>query len=226
MEVNPLIFIPSVREIPEVMDSWNKIPYDKFIVRMMLEPEAYKTGRDFFLDNKEYTHIVIAPDDMVLDYESFMVLKKSIEEYGMSNIAGLANIDESNPDVYSCKPLGMDPTSASKGTYYEKGNLPKETIFEVGFTGFACQWIDRTLAENLSFKGGCNEGQGCMDLQFTRECNKMNVSQLVNKNTYFYHMRKAQALKVRAWKNGEHPPGEGYVLFIRTGEMIWDLSRP
>ena len=215
--INPLLFVPSVRKINAVRESWEALPYDKFIVRMMLEPRAYKTGRDFFLENKKYTHIVIAPDDMVVDYDSFMTLLREVDEYEFSNIAGIANLDESNFDVYSCKPLGTDPTSRNYGTYYMKETLPKNKVISVGFTGFACQFIERELVEKLSFKGGCNNEMGCMDLQFTRELESMRIPQLVHTGTFFPHYRMEQYDKVIAWKNRGHEPDEGYTVFFEGG---------
>lgn len=221
--INPLVFIPSVREIPEVIESWNKLPFDKYIVRMMLEPRAYKTGRDFFLES-DYTHIVIAPDDMVIDYQSFMTLVEDIEEYELSNLAGVANLDQSDMSVYSCKPLGTDPTSKQNGTYYDVKTLP-DGIIDVGFTGFACQFIERSLVQRLSFTGGCNNGMGCMDLQFTNEMVEMGISQFVETNTFFPHLRNMQYQKVRAWKNrGEHTDDEGYTVFVKGGEKCPDLQ--
>ena len=220
--INPLIFVPSVREIPEVIESWEKIPFDKLIVRMMLEPRAYKLGRDYFLDN-DYTHIVIAPDDMVIDYDSFMTLLYDVEEYQLSNLAGISNLDQSDIDVYSCKPLGTDPRSKEDGTYYTKKTIP-DGIIEVGFTGFACQFIERELVKKLSFTGGCNNGMGCMDLQFTNELKDIGISQFVETNTFFLHLRNTQYQKVRAWKNrGDHTDDEGYTVLIRKGEKCPEL---
>lgn len=216
MIINPLVFIPSVRQIPRVMESWGDIPYDKFLVRMMLEPRAYKTGREFFIDHEEYTHIVIAPDDMVIDYDSFMRLKNDVIEYGFSNISGLANLGQNDPDIYSCKPVGVPLGQNTKGSYYEKHNLP-DSIFEVGFTGFACQWIERKLVEKLSFTGWCNGGKGCMDAQFSKELSDMGIPQLVDPDTYFPHLRNEQYDEVRAWKNAAHEPDEGWTEFIRYG---------
>lgn len=212
MEINPLLFCPSVRNIGEVRQSWADIPHDKYIVRMKLEDEAYRDGRDMFLDNKEYTHLVICPDDLIIDYESFMILKEDVKKYNFCNIAGVANIDESQPDVYSCKAVGVDPTTKEAGSYLEKGDFTGITA--VGFTGFACQWIERSLVEQLTFTGACNGGRGCMDLQFTNEMDKLSIDQMVDFSAFFYHMRNAQHLKVRKWKNMGAEKHKGWSYWI------------
>lgn len=217
MELNPLLFCPSVRNIGKVRKSWQDIPYDKYVVRYKLEDNAYSDGRDTFLDNKKYTHLVICPDDLVIDYDSFMILKRDVEEYDFNNIAGVANLDESQPDVYSCKAVGIDPTSKEKGSYLEKSHfIDIHEPCMVGFTGFACQWIERSLVEQLSFTGGCNNGKGCMDLQFTREMDKLGIGQIINPDAFFYHMRNAQHLQVRKWKGMGEEKHRGWSYWIES----------
>jgi len=213
--IKPLLFCPSPRNIPEVIQSWKAIPYDKFIVKNKLEHIAYKEGRDFFLENEKYTHLIICPDDLVLYYNSFYTMLFTVMDYDYSNLSGIANIDESQPDVYCCKPLDVDPTQKTKGSFYTKETIPQENIFEVGFTGFVCQFIERELMEDLTFTGGCSGGQGCMDLQFTNECKNLGVPQLVDKRATFYHMRMAQYDKLKAWKNGPHEDGEGHSFLLK-----------
>jgi hypothetical protein len=218
--INPLIFVPSVRNIPQVIEALNALPYDKFITRLMLEHDAYKTGRDFFLEHKEYTHIVICPDDLVINYDSFMELLRAVDDYKLTNLSGIANLDETNMNIFSCKPLGTDPTSKSAGTYYTRQTLPSELFIEVGFTGFACQFIERELVENLSFKGGCNVGRGCMDLQFTNELKEMGKPQIVYTDSFFEHLRLLQIKEVTAWKNKAHDKNEESTIFVKKGQKI------
>lgn len=182
---------------------------------MRLEVDAYQTLRNYFLEHKEYTHLVICPDDLVIDYDSFMILKRDVEEYDFSNLAGIANIDESQPNVYCCKPLGIDITQNSKGSFYTKDTIPEE-VFEAGFTGFACQWINRELMEKLSFTGGCNNGEGCMDFKFTEE---IGEPQMVEPRAFFYHMRCAQIEQVKKWKNQDiNTRKPGFNILQKAGE--------
>lgn len=217
--MNPLLFCPSPRNIPEVIESWKNIPYDKFIVKNKLERRAYREGREYFLDHPEYTHIVICPDDMIVDYDSFVKMEKIIKQKNLDNLAGLSNIDETQVNLFSCKPLGTDPTQTGCGTYFSKDSLPKDEVFEVGFTGFACQWIERKLVERLSFDGACNNNEGCMDLKFTYEMQTLKRKQYVCNGTFFYHMRMAQYHEVMAWKNRAHTEDEGFSYLMRATNM-------
>jgi hypothetical protein len=219
--MKPLLFIPSVREIPEVIDSWNALPYDKFIVKYRLEKEAYQNGKNFFLNHEEYTHLVICPDDLVLHYDAFEMLKRDVEEHDFLNLCGVSFVDEDS-SAYCCKPMGVDITKSTKESYYQKTGtkgikdnqiLPNE-IFDVSFTGFTCQWISRDLMEKLSFDGGCNDGKGCMDLQFAYDMK--GIPMLVEPNAYFTHLRNRCKNEVKEWLvNGDHT---GYSVYLKNGE--------
>ena len=65
--VNLLLFRGSPRSNIENVEMWNGIlPCDKLIIRFVSEFKAYKKAREFFIEHKEYTHLVIATDDIVV----------------------------------------------------------------------------------------------------------------------------------------------------------------
>lgn len=224
--MNPLLFIPSVREIPEVIESWNILPYDKYIVRMKLEAPAYQDGRDFFLSHPEYTHLVICPDDLVIDHDAFESLKRNVDEYNLSNLSGVSNLDEESPNVYCCKPLGVDISQVCQGSFYYTCNyshvkpnslLPTE-IFQAGFSGFSTQFIERELMEKISFEGGCEEGKGCMDLKFAYELNDLEIPIMIDPNSFFVHLRNKYKTDVKAWKAKGSEFHVGYTLHLTDGQ--------
>lgn len=208
--------MPSPRNIELVSDSWSELPYDKYIVKNRLEKEAYQNGRDFFLEYDEYTHLVICPDDIVIDYDSFELLKRDMEEYEFSNLCGVGMLDE-NSNAYCCKPFGVPFNQVSSGSYYYKETdrgyplLPKK-IFECGYSGFMIQWLERSLVEKLSFDGGCNNGEGCMDVKMSEEFKEMGESFIIEPNANFTHLRNAQKKQLKEWmKNGDH---KGYTIYM------------
>ena len=211
-----MLFCPSPRDIEPVKESWKKIPFDKFVVKNKLEETAYREGKQFFLDHTEYTHLVVCPDDLEIDYESFCVLFHDVNTQGYPTIAGISNIDETQPDTYCCKPLGLDYSAdkpdATKGTFYETNTLPNECIFEVGDAAFTCQWISRGLMKKLSFSG---INGGYMDWKFSKECHKLGIPQMVDKRATFYHRRFEQKKQLMEWLKGPHPPDEGHSFLMR-----------
>ena len=217
--MNPLLFMPSPRNIPEVESSWNDLPYDKFIVKNELEKPAYQKGREFFISHDEYDYIVICPDDIIINRESFNVLKVTVEMLEMSNLCGVAMVDETSR-AYACKPIGVPFDAQSFGSYYYSPHmnkrkfelLPKNEVLEVGYTGFMIQFIRRDLLNHLSFEGGCQNGTGCMDIKQSQEMQKLKLPYLVHTGAFFTHLRRRQYKENKEWiKNGDHT--KGYVIY-------------
>jgi len=214
--MKPLLFMPSPRNIPEVYASWEELPYDRYVVKNKLEREAYQNGRDFFLSHDEYTHLVICPDDIILDYDAFELLKRSVEEGNYNNLCGVGMVDETS-NAYCCKPLGVPLDAKSGGSYFYKETyrhyklLPDE-ITQVVYTGFMVQWLDRDLVYNISFGGGCEDGEGCMDLLMAKELRYMGIPYLIEPKAYFTHLRNRGSKELKEWKrNGDH---KGYEIYV------------
>jgi hypothetical protein len=203
MTLHPLIFIPKVRDIEAVKDSWDLLFYDKLIVENMPEMEAYHFAKHYFLMNKKYTHLVICPDDLVIDYNSFESLKRKVLEYDYSNLSGIANKAQNEHNVYCCQNINeVDYQFANGGTfsYYNESNIPDET-FQAGFTGFCCQWINREIMEQVTFNGS-NDNNNCLDWQFARELNELEIPLLVDPESQFKHLSREQRAELRQWKLG------------------------
>ncbi len=223
MKCNPLIFIPSVKNIQTVWDSWDKLLYDKFVSRGRREIPAYKAGVDYFKKHKQYTHFVICPDDLVIATDSFNILKRDIEEYGYNNICGVSNVDEDSPDYYCCKPYGLNPATKGRNFTNEDKQQLTDNIIQVGFTGYSCQFLDRDLTEKLSFTGACNNDEGCLDLRMALEMNKMEIPMLVDFDANFWHMRKHSRKQAYEWvRDTTHTPDEGYTITYKAGGVFSD----
>ena len=217
--MKPLLFMPSPRSIPDVTNSWQYLPYDKYIVKNRLEKQAYQNGRDFFMDHDEYTHLVICPDDIIVDYDSMEILRRDVEEYEFNNICGVGMVDEEST-AFCCKPLGTPFDATGVGSYYYKINdklrdncevIPNE-ITQVGFTGFMIQWLDRELVKKLSFEGGCEDGKGCMDIKMSEEMEKLEIPYIIEPHAFFTHLRFEQKRELKKWlKNGDH---KGYTVHV------------
>lgn len=204
--MHPLIFIPKVRDIPKVIKSWKGLNYDKLVVENMPEVEAYHFAKHYFQLNKPYTHLVICPDDMVVDNFSFELLKRQIEEHGYDNLSGIANKSQDEDDIYCCQSItDVDYQFVNGATfpYYNKTNIPSE-VFQAGFGGFCCQWISRDLIENTTFNGSSIHNN-CLDWQFAKELYSLAKPLLVEPNAVFKHLSKEQRAELRQWKLGNKP---------------------
>jgi hypothetical protein len=190
--LKPLIFIPKVRDIPEVMDSYKKLEYDKLVIENHAEVEAYQMAKKY-CQLGDYTHLVLCPDDLVIDYNSFMLLKDDIEKHFITNIAGICNFSERGSTKLACR--GYD------GQWLYEDDLP-EDIFSSTFTGFACQWISADILDGLSFTGNCTGGRGCLDSVFAQEIINSGDTLWVDPKARFKHLSNTQRQELREWKKG------------------------
>ena len=201
--MHPLIFIPKVRNIKKVVSSWDHLPYDILVVENIREVEAYHFARNYFLLRKEYTHLVICPDDLIIDHDAFESLKRNVEEYGLSNLSGIANRQQDFPDEYCTQDItkvDYNYVNGASTPYYNKEDIPSE-IFSAGFTGFCCQWISRELMSKVTFNGSSSHNN-CLDWQFAREVYALNIPLLVSPTSLFRHLSLEQRQDLRQWKLG------------------------
>ncbi len=218
-QFNPLIFVPSIRTIPQVWKALDKIKYDKFITKNHRQSTAYQLGHNFFLHHKEYTHLVVCPDDLIINLDSFNILKKDIIDHGYNNLAGVCPVDERNVDdsnvIYACISKGAEwhDWYRKKKSLNKHKILPK-SIFEAGFTGSACQFINRELAEKLSFTGAIDNKTG-MDRKMAIEMTELNVPIMIDPTAMFKHLNMQQRNEtIRFVENDDGM--NGYVKYINS----------
>jgi len=220
--INPMIFIPSPRDIPDVMKWWPKMPHDKFIVKYKNQPTAYKEGKEYFLEHEQYTHFIICPDDLEVPPAKLKILINDVKCSGYRTISGFSNIDETQLETYCFQPLGLDLTtdhpSVNKGSWYmenEKPIKPKDVdILQVGHSGFSCQVIERDLLDKVSWIGASGNGWHNFDWQFSKDCHKLGVPIYVDLRVKMYHRRKEQYHQAKAVKNKAFPK-EGYSFLLK-----------
>ena len=219
--INPLIFIPSPRDIPDVMKWWPKIPYDKFIVKYKPQLVAYMEGRAYFKIHPEYTHFIICPDDLEVPPDKLEILIDDVKCSGYRTIAGYCNIDESQPETYAIQPMGLDYTRdhpmVRKGSWYmkdEKPILPKGVdIIQVGHAGFPCQVIERELFMKVKWVGFSGNFMQNFDWQFSKDCHELKVPIYVDLRVKLWHRRaeqyhQAKAVRVDAYSK----PGHSFLM--------------
>jgi hypothetical protein len=222
MQINPLLFCPSPRDIPHVKKLWSQLPYDKFIVKYTPQYEAYQQAKQFFTDHKEYTHLVVCPDDLEIPPKMIAILIEDIKEKGYDTISGYCNIDESQPDTYAVHPLGIDITAPNPpvtyGSYYMKDVKPvfptDNDILQVTCSGTACQFISRELFEKISWKGATNGGKGNFDWQLSKDCFKLGIPLYIDTRVLLYHRRLEQYKRIREFKADQDK--QSYSLFIKN----------
>ena len=207
MRVNLLLARCSPRsDIIEVEQENSKLPCDKIIPRYYFEYEAYKTIRLFFLKQKEYTHLVLATDDIVIKPEHIIQLQKDLEEHDYPVLCGMMNVNQDeymkeNGNLNISYELGLKDRKLRHYSWIQRKDLPKEDIFQVKFNGFALMAIRRDMVEKTPFAcDGVFRLKGEMsgasvDFVFCWYLHENNIPVFVDKRIDMQHLRAMGRLR-------------------------------
>lgn len=213
--VEPLLFCPSVREIPDFYQRFNAITkYDKYFVKYTRpEIDAYVAGREAFLSGEsKYTHYVICPDDLLFTEEDVDRLVKDIEYFQSIGkkeaiISGFCNVDTTEQKhlanitfhrvsarrvgrIYNF--LKLDEVRKIRNELKENEQEPFIRVF---FAGFPLMAIPRVVVENVPFKNDSATGYErkgcCLDVIFCCDANNAGFEIWVDLELDLYHKKIA-----------------------------------
>lgn len=211
--MNPLLCIPSPRDIPRFLARMDTITkYDKLWVKYFFpEIVAYHNIRREFLQHKEYTHLVIIPDDLLITQEKLDLLLDDFNHITGSEdtvISGYCNVDTTRFKDCSNVCLSQVSVNRSQRIYswitlqdfqdWRKEadyNKPLENLMYVGFAGFTCMVIPRKIIEHREFRNDSASGHDsdgcCVDTMFCSHILEENYKILVDIRCDFHHMKIA-----------------------------------
>jgi len=207
MKVNLLLARCSPRSDIQQVESENiNLPCDKLIARYYFEYEAYKTVRNFFLKQKDYTHLVLATDDIVVKPEHIIQLQKDLEDHDYPIICGMMNVNQDeylqlDGNLNISYELGLKDRKLRHYNWIKRKDLPKDDIFSVKFNGFALMAIHRDIIQRTEFpcdgifrlKG---EAFGAsVDFVFCWWCHENNIPIYTDKRIDMQHLRAMGRIK-------------------------------
>jgi len=203
--MNPLIFIPSPRDLEEFKEATSKLKYDKIWLKYYNEDDAYRLGRDWFLQHPQYTHFIILPDDLIVTQKDLfnLVVDTDISKGIVSgwcrntirkNIywKGEPETEDMADSCISIECLPPDPPN--QGTYDKYHFMSLKSIREAmyqGFThipvkyaGFPPTIIPRDIVNKIPFRtsSGC-----CTDSCFSLDLAKNKIDQICDLRVRTYH---------------------------------------
>lgn len=208
--INILLGIPSPRDNDAVISQWTLLPCDKLIVKYYHEWTAYQHMRTEFLKRKEYTHLVIASDDLIVKPEN---VSKLLDELGKKDypiFGGVCTINGSRLDILNIIGIENMPTLERRHyDWFKKENV--KGIMQVGFAGFPLMAIRRDIVERFDFDSqsrlsGCDPNDiGNIDLIFCLRCKENNIPIYVDTDNYMIHIRGLGEIKwhdsyIELWK--------------------------
>lgn len=193
--INPLICIPSPRNIQLVKDALDEVKYDKLWFKDNFdELQVYQVFREYFLEHKEYTHFVILPDDLFIDPESIEILINDIKKKDYAVISGICNFNCDAWETYDID-LCIDWANTAGKDYLLANEVPKfqyyspqgklKGIKKVAFAGFPVMFIRRDVIEKIPF-GSVGKG---IDSFFAVELMKNRIDQYVDFDARNIHLK-------------------------------------
>ena len=205
--------------IPRVEAQNELLPCDKLLVRFIIEYPAYQFMRKYFLEHIEYTHLVLATDDIVVKPEHIERLQKDLFEQDYPVLAGMMNVNRHDKlDVNLAMQLPLKERRLRNYEWMNRHHLPDQNIFKVAFNGFSLMAIRRDIVARSSFnadrvfEGKAPDRGASLDLVFCYWCQENNIAIYTDKRINMEHLRDAGSMQIGSraknvyiWKQGEQP---------------------
>lgn len=186
------------------VEIWNgKLPCDKIIPRYTIEHKAYSQMRLYFLSHKQYTHLVLATDDIVVRPDHIDRLVDTLEEHDYPVLSGLMNVEQN--DVNNVNVSKTIPIKDRKHRQYEWMNRKEleeqPTLFQVEFSGFPLMAIRRDVVSKIMFdadrvfEGKAPHRGASLDTVFCWYCKERDIPIVVDKRIDMKHLRKSGTMR-------------------------------
>lgn len=208
MEIKPLLFSPSPRDIKTVFAHLKETGFPRLYSKYFPEKMAYNLAREWFLKHEEYTHFVICPDDLIVKKEHIESLIQDLEENDYPVLSGVCNVDKAkNKDYLSITenlphPQRMVPERNLVGwrwySWVHKDSKFEMPIMSFPFSGFAAQFIRRDVMKRYRFiddakyNGTPDLLTGAIDVMFSNTCAIEKLPIMVDTRIRMEHLKAAE----------------------------------
>jgi hypothetical protein len=191
--MHPLLAIPSPRDISQFKEHVDKLRIDKLWLKYYKEIHAFEHIRNYFLKHKEYTHLIICPDDLIVKPYDLTRLIAGLNRYDHAVLCGVCNIDKLpvNLNQLAITPLKHVPNVDVVMRRYvwistKSKRIRKGEIFQVGYAGFPLFAIRRDIVEMIPFR---YDGICCIDVFFCWDCHRAEVPIFVDPKINMLHLK-------------------------------------
>jgi len=220
--IKPLICNMRARDIKPVLDKRNELKFDQlscnYINSMGTEPEVYRRIRDIFLNDErfqKYTHLVIAPDDLIVENHHIEALINDLEAFDYPVLSGICNVDMSlNRYKYAICIRNLPNRNWDDGSHTNKEQLrfydwateediKEGNIIRVLFSGFPLMFIRRDIVEKIpfetDFEWNKDSDPNCaasIDVTFNTRCYELGIPVMADCDVNMTHLRYGGKIKV------------------------------
>lgn len=198
--INPLVVIPSPREVKIVHEQIENILYGKFDIfylKYFTALTAYNIALKTTLRHPEYDGMILIPDDIVLTQELWDKFYKAVSSGKYEMISGVCNLSAYNQEQTKLLNITQDiipdifaiPHNIIKDLWIKDKDLPKtDKPMKVAYAGFAVTYFSRKFLENMKeFKeNGLRQSRDVQTAKWARE-NK--IDQYIVPSARFLHLR-------------------------------------
>ena len=218
-QIKPLMVCPSPRDIKEVYEALKETGYDRLYAKYYPEKTAYELLRNWFVDHKEYTHLVICPDDLIIKKEHIEALLDNVRKSDYPVISGMCNVDQGdNKDFLNVTynlphPKRTVPEKNVIGWRYyhwvHKNTKFPNKLTPFLFSGFACMVIRRDIMEKIRFTDDAIQNgtpsliTGAIDVMFANVCAILKIPQIVDTTVIMEHLKGKERFFDITLGNGE-----------------------
>jgi len=202
-EINPLLVYWHSVDLPQVTDALKTIPCDQLHISYFKYPYPHIIAEDFFHAHKEYTHLILVPNDLVCSKEHYEMLLKYNKEFDFEVLCGVCNVDtgkyKDKLNITSNLPV-IGPYEERRYFWISKNRYPNMLI-KVPFAGFPMMWVRRDVLEKTRINWlspqikGKNpaiwEARGgySNDLAFCHNLNRLGITIYCHTGCEMLHLR-------------------------------------
>ena len=205
MNIRPLITVLSPRNIQIVKeghDTFKDIPH--LWLKNWSAIQAYPILTDFFLNKplgKQFTHLVISPDDLVVKREHYEALVKTLETEDYPVFSGVCNTDCAHPTTLNIciKEVPNIIRKYRRHFWVDANKLPPEPIIQVKFAGMPFLFMRRDIVEQIPLQGDTPYDPHrkhiepmSFDAAFCWECHQRDIPIHVDTRVKMLHLRNME----------------------------------
>jgi hypothetical protein len=212
--VNPLLAILHPRRIPEVVECLNSITnYDKYYISYYTSRNAHLAAKEYLLNHKEYTHIVLIPDDLIFPAWYIDKLVTDLQDNPSIEVLGCPanfNVEEWGMRIYAVCMLDIPSKNRlSRQFNWIPINRAPKGIQPVAHQGAFCMFISRrlleqgtvTLQQDLEAGMMKKDNKGyleidtvgcCVDVVISHQLAEAGIRQYVDFNLPIKHLKVAK----------------------------------
>lgn len=237
MTIRPLFAVANPRDIPVVYQAHQMIRdkfHTEFIYFKYINQEiTYPNIRRFFLDRPEFTHLVLASDDIVVTPEQYKKIYEHAErDYPV--ISAVMNLEDDpvNNKILNITTDKVPSLSRSRRLRiynWETIDTVEKGVIPVKFSGFPLMFIRRDIIEQIELEGDLKYNKGSMstqdyayDLVFCYNCEKLNIPIYADTTVVLRHLKvTAMSHITRKIMVGKKEPK---IVFIDSNRTEYDYT--